>query len=126
MAALIQSTCQAHGCEADLDIRLATRVNNHVGMAAAFKAVACEYLGTAHVHDLDIRMTGEDFSYFANEIPGASTGWAPPHRSPETTWDARIAHARFDVDEEALKVGTGLMAYAPPPPRGEVSGRPPT
>ena len=31
--------------DADLDIRLGyPAVNNHVGMAAAFKAVACEYL----------------------------------------------------------------------------------
>ena len=28
------------------------------------------YLGAERVHDLDIRMTGEDFSYFANEVPG--------------------------------------------------------
>ena len=87
LAALIQSTCQAHGCEADLDIRLGyPAVNNHVGMAAAFKAVACEYLEAAHVHDLDIRMTGEDFSYFANEIPGCFYRLGTAYRSPETTW----------------------------------------
>ena len=97
LAALIQSTCKAHGCEADLDIRHGyPAVNNHVGMAAAFKAVAYEYLGAEHVHDLDIRMTGEDFSHFANEILDASTGWAPPHRSQETTW------ARTDCIRQGL------------------------
>ena len=73
---------------ADLDIRLGyPAVNNHVGMAAAFKAVACEYLGAAHVHDLDIRMTGEDFSYFANEIPGCFYRLGTASPEPETTWE---------------------------------------
>jgi amidohydrolase len=114
LTALIQSTCQAHGCEADLDIRKGyPAVNNHVGMAAAFKAVACEYLGTAHVHDLDIRMTGEDFSYFANEIPGCFYRLGTASPDPGNALGTHGLHTpRFDVDEEALKVGTGLMAYA--------------
>ena len=114
LAALIQSTCQAHGCEADLDIRKGyPAVNNHVGMAAAFKAVACEYLGTEHVHDLDIRMTGEDFSYFANEIPGCFYRLGTASPEPGNDLGTHGLHTpRFDVDEEALKVGTGLMAYA--------------
>ena len=114
LTALIQSTCQAHGCEADLEIRKGyPAVNNHVGMAAAFKAVACEYLGTAHVHDLDIRMTGEDFSYFANEIPGCFYRLGTASPEPGNDLGTHGLHTpRFDVDEEALKVGTGLMAYA--------------
>lgn len=114
LTALIQSTCQAHGCEADLDIRLGyPAVNNHVGMAAALKAVACEYLGAAHVHDLDIRMTGEDFSYFANEIPGCFYRLGTASPEPGNDLGTHGLHTpRFDVDEEALKVGTGLMAYA--------------
>ena len=114
LTALIQSTCQAHGCEADLEIRQGyPAVNNHVGMAAAFKAVACEYLGTAHVHDLDIRMTGEDFSYFANEIPGCFYRLGTASPEPGNDLGTHGLHTpRFDVDEEALKVGTGLMAYA--------------
>ena len=114
LTALIQSTCQAHGCEADLEIRKGyPAVNNHVGMAVAFKAVACEYLGTAHVHDLDIRMTGEDFSYFANEIPGCFYRLGTASPEPGNDLGTHGLHTpRFDVDEEALKVGTGLMAYA--------------
>ena len=114
LTALIRSTCQAHGCEADLEIRKGyPAVNNHVGMAAAFKAVACEYLGTAHVHDLDIRMTGEDFSYFANEIPGCFYRLGTASPEPGNDLGTHGLHTpRFDVDEEALKVGTGLMAYA--------------
>ena len=114
LAALIHATCKAHGCEADLDIRTGyPAVNNHVGMAAAFKTVACEYLGTARVHDLDIRMTGEDFSYFANEVPGCFYRLGTASPEPGNDLGTHGLHTpRFDVDEEALKVGTGLMAYA--------------
>ena len=114
LEALIDATCKAHGCEADLDIRKGyPAVNNHVGMANAFKAVACEYLGAELVHDLDIRMTGEDFSYFANEIPGCFYRLGTASPEPENDLGTHGLHTpRFDVDEEALKVGTGLMAYA--------------
>ena len=113
LSAMIHATCKAHGCEADLDIRPGyPAVNNHVGMAAAFKAVACEYLGAEHVHDLDIRMTGEDFSHFANEIPGCFYRLGTASPGPEHDLGRHGLHTpRFDVDEEALKVGTGLMAY---------------
>ena len=67
----VHSTVQAHGCEADLEIRQGyPHVHNDVHLAAGFKQAAIAYLGAERVHDLDIRMTGEDFSYFANEVPG--------------------------------------------------------
>ena len=58
------------------------------------------------MHDLDIRMTGEDFSYFANEIPGClSVG----HRltGAQRLGTHGLHTPRFDVDEEALKAERG-------------------
>ena len=55
-----------------------------------------------------LSMGGEDFSYFANEIPGCFffIGSAPKNREPLST-PHHCSH--FDIDEEALLVGTNTF-----------------
>ena len=111
---IVHNTAKAHGCEADLEIRKGyPHVHNDVHVSAGFKQAAVDYLGNAFVHDLDIRMTAEDFSYFANEIPGCfyRLGRASPEGGSDLGTHG-LHTPRFDVDEASLKVGAGLMAYA--------------
>lgn len=114
LTTLIHSTAQAHGCEADLEIRHGyPHVHNDVDLAGGFKQAAIAYLGADRVHDLDIRMTAEDFSYFANEIPGCfyRLGTASPEEGNDHGTHG-LHTPTFDVDENALKIGAGLMAFA--------------
>ena len=114
MEDIIHSTAKAHGCHAELEIRLGyPHVHNEVALTSAFKESAIAYLGADRVHDLDIRMTGEDFSHFANEIPGCfyRLGTASPVEGDDLGTHG-LHTPRFDVDESALKTGAGLMAYA--------------
>lgn len=111
---LVHSTVQAHGCEADLEIRQGyPPLHNDVALAAGFKQAAIAYLGADRVHDLDIRMTAEDFSHFANEVPGCfyRLGTASPEEGNDHGTHG-LHTPTFDVDENALKIGAGLMAYA--------------
>ena len=62
------------------------------GVDEGIQRSAIAYLGADRVHDLDIRMTGEDFSYFANEIPAAFTGLEQHRLLKELFWDAWIAY----------------------------------
>ena len=70
---------------------------------------AKEFLGYSNVVDLSIRMTAEDFSYYSREVPSCF------YRLGTGNVNAGIVNglhtSRFDIDEEALKVGMGLMAY---------------
>ena len=86
-------------------------MNNHVELTQRFKELAIEYVGSDRVHDLDIRMTGEDFSHFANAIPGCfyRLGTASPNSD---LGKSGLHTPHFDVDEDSLKLGAGLMAYA--------------
>ena len=109
---LIEQVASAHGCTVDLDIRVGyPHVNNHVELTQRFKELAIEYVGSDRVHDLDIRMTGEDFSHFANAIPGCfyRLGTASPNSD---LGKSGLHTPHFDVDEDSLKLGAGLMAYA--------------
>ena len=70
---------------------------------------AKEYLGDENVIDLPIRMTAEDFSYFANERPSCF------YRLGTGNKDKGITHglhtSKFDIDEKSLKIGMGMMAF---------------
>ena len=54
-------------------------------------------------------MTAEDFSYFANAVPSCF------YRLGTGNKKKGIVHglhtSRFDIDEESLKIGMGMIAY---------------
>lgn len=73
------------------------------------RQAAVDLLGEENVVDMDPRMTAEDFSYFAREMPACffrlGTG------NPEKGIVAPIHTPRFDIDEDALRTGSLLMAW---------------
>jgi amidohydrolase len=71
-------------------------------------SLAGEYLGDEMVQDLDIRMTAEDFAFFAAKYP--STLYRLGVRSKDQ--DSLELHTpAFDISEDALRTGMGLMAW---------------
>jgi metal-dependent amidase/aminoacylase/carboxypeptidase family protein len=73
------------------------------------KQAAAEYLGTDNVHDIPPRLTAEDFAYYAREIPACfyRLGVGNPGKGITASVHTPI----FDIDESALSVGAGLMAW---------------
>ena len=82
---------------------------NHEELTARTKRRAIEYLGKDKVVDLPLRMTAEDFAYFSQEMPACfyrlGTG------NPEKGITSPIHTDTFDVDENALETGMGLMSW---------------
>lgn len=82
---------------------------NHEGLTARAREFATEYLGAQNVVELPIRMTAEDFAYFSQHIPACfyrlGTG------NLEKGISSPIHTNTFDVDENCLIPGTGLMAW---------------
>lgn len=70
---------------------------------------AKEYLGDENVIDLPIRMTAEDFSYFANERPSCFYRLGTGNKEKGITHGLHTS--KFDIDENSLKIGMGMMAY---------------
>ncbi len=83
-------------------------VFNNLELTEQTRKQAIEFMGDANlVEELELRMTAEDFSYFAQEIPGCffrlGTGGEGCNHNLHT--------AEFDLDEAALEIGAGLMAH---------------
>jgi amidohydrolase len=94
------------------DVRIAHGypfLNNDPGLTANIRQWAADYLGEKNVVDLEARMTAEDFSYFANEVP--SCLYRLGIRNEARGIVSNLHTATFDVDEECLKTGMGLLAW---------------
>ena len=70
---------------------------------------AAEYLGPEHVEELPLRMTAEDFAYISQAVPSCFYRLGTGNKARGIT--AGVHTATFDIDEEALKTGCGLMAW---------------
>lgn len=70
---------------------------------------AKEYLGEENVEMLPIRMTAEDFSYYTQKVPACFYRLGTGNISKGIT--SSIHTPTFDIDENALKIGAGLMAW---------------
>jgi amidohydrolase len=82
---------------------------NDDAMADAFRQYASEYLGPENVEELELAMTAEDFAFFSQKLPSCfyRLGISNPVKGP----GSNLHTPAFDVDENALKTGMGLMAY---------------
>ena len=96
----------------ELDFRLVKGspvVKNDPELNARIRAVAVDYVGAENVVDMDIRMGAEDFAYYTHVMPGCffrlGTG------NPDVPGSRSGLHREeFDVDENAMVLGAGLMA----------------
>jgi len=94
----------------DLEIRNGYPVlHNNEELTKKQISNARDFLGKENVIDLPIRMTAEDFSYFANSVPSCF------YRLGTGNKDKGITHglhtSKFNIDEESLKIGMGLISY---------------
>lgn len=68
---------------------------------------AKEYLGEQNVEDLPLRMTAEDFSYFSQKVP--TCFYRLGVRNEKMGITHSVHHPQFDIDENALLIGIGVM-----------------
>ena len=73
------------------------------------KKLAIEFLGKENVVDLEMRMTAEDFAYFSQKAP--SCFYRLGSGNKEKGIVSNLHTSTFDVDENCLLTGMGLMAW---------------
>jgi amidohydrolase len=82
---------------------------NEEKLTANVRTYAEDYLGKANVIDLDIWMAAEDFAYYSQVTDSCFYRLGTGNAAKGTTYSVHTPN--FDIDEEALKTSTGLMAY---------------
>lgn len=70
---------------------------------------AKEYLGEENVEEMPLRMTGEDFSFYTHHADACFYRLGTGNKAKGIV--SPVHTSTFDIDEDALKVGAGLMAW---------------
>lgn len=95
-------------CEVEILKGYPYLVNNEE-LTAKAKQYAIEYLGEENVVDLPIRMTGEDFAYYSQQIPACF--YRLGIKNPEKGNFGSLHTGTFNVDEDCLLHSIGLMSW---------------
>ncbi len=105
-----EHTARAHGAEAEVEVKVGyPALYNDPDAAALAREAACQYVGEANTVDLDLWFASEDFAYFLREVPGAFYLLGVGNEARGIT---HYLHTpRFTIDEDALRIGPGFMAY---------------
>ncbi|HVV55327.1 MAG TPA: M20 family metallopeptidase [Mucilaginibacter sp.] len=82
---------------------------NEEKLTAATRSHAEDYLGKENVLDLDIWMAGEDFAYYSQVAD--SCFYRLGTRNESRGIISSVHTPTFDIEENAFKISTGLMAY---------------
>lgn len=83
-------------------------INDHE-LTLKAKENAITFLGKKNVVDLPIRMTAEDFSYYSQEMPACFYRLGTGNSKKGIT--SPVHTNTFNIDERALELGAGLMAW---------------
>ena len=95
-------------CEVVIDKGYPVLVNDE-NVTKEVRLAAEEFLGKDNVVDLNIRMTVEDFAYYLQKVPGCFYRLGVANYEKGIT--SNLHTPTFDVDEESIKTGTGLLAW---------------
>ncbi len=105
-----EQTCAAYGAQALIEIPSGyPALYNDPALTAKAEAWAKEYVGDEHVHELDMRMAAEDFSFYTQHVPGCFFRIGTSKEDKEFITPVHNSH--FDINEESMKTGMGMMAW---------------
>ena len=105
-----EQTCAAYGAKALVEIPIGYPcLYNDPPLTAKAINWANEYVGERNVHELDLRMAAEDFSFYTHHVPGCFFRIGTSRDGKEFL--APVHNSHFDIDENSLKVGMGMMAW---------------
>lgn len=84
-------------------------LENNAELTSRIRKAAEEYVGKENIVDLDITMGSEDFAYYSHNIPASFYRLGTRNEAKGIT--SYVHTPTFDIDEDALITGPGLMAW---------------
>jgi amidohydrolase len=110
LSQLIDAVCAETGTSATLRIEKGYPfLVNDPETTKLCRTAAIQYLGPENVEELPLRMTAEDFAWFSQRLPACFYRLGTGNLSKGIT--SGVHTPIFDIDETALEIGSGLMAW---------------
>jgi len=107
---LATDLCESMGATCTIDIaRGYPYLHNDENLAAEIKKSMEEFVGKESVVDMDLWMAAEDFAHYSHKLPCVFYVVGVGNEVKKTT--SGLHTPTFDIDEDALALGAGLMAW---------------
>ncbi|MCP9755168.1 amidohydrolase [Lacihabitans sp. CCS-44] len=84
-------------------------LQNDPNLTKQMKAYASEYVGAENIVNLDLWMGGEDFAFYSQKVDACF--YRLGTRNEEQGITSGVHTPTFNIDENSLEIGPGLMAY---------------
>ncbi len=106
---IVKHTAESDGLNADVKIiKGYPCLVNDVKITEYAKLYGCDYLGNDNVANIDLQMLAEDFAYFSQTYPSTMYRLGVKNKNDKVK---NLHSPDFDVNEEAIQTGMGLMAF---------------
>jgi amidohydrolase len=84
-------------------------LQNDPAFTQSLRQMATDYVGSDNIVDLDLWMGGEDFAFYSQKVTACF--YRLGTRNEENGIVSGVHTSTFNIDENALEIGSGLMAY---------------
>ncbi|MDQ3072747.1 MAG: M20 family metallopeptidase [Bacteroidota bacterium] len=110
MKELAQSVVTGMGGRIEFDIRVGYPfLKNDEVLTSRLAKAARTFLGENNIENLDLRATAEDFAFYSHHVPACFYRLGTGNTEKKITSSVHNPH--FDIDEDALETGMGLMTW---------------
>ena len=110
MKKLAEGIAEGMGGSCDFEIRRGYPfLKNSPELTRRARQYAVDFLGHENVVELDLWMAAEDFAYYTQEVDACFYRLGTGNETRGIT--ASVHTPTFDIDEEALETGVGLMSW---------------
>lgn len=108
----IKLIAESGGATVDLEISKGyPYLENDPKTTSKLREKATSFLGADNVEELPIRLTSEDFAYYSHEVPVCFFRLGVRNEAKGIVYG--VHHSKFNIDNEALRIGMQLMSLAP-------------
>ena len=110
MKKLAESIAEGMGGSCDFEIRRGYPfLKNSPELTRRARQYAVDFLGNENVVELDLWMAAEDFAYYTQEVDACFYRLGTGNEARGIT--SSVHTPTFDIDEDALETGVGLMSW---------------
>lgn len=107
---MAESIAESMGGKCKVDISKGyPYLQNNPELTRRIRKAAEAYVGNENVIDIDITLGAEDFAYYSQVIPASFYRLGTSNPAKGIT--SYVHTPTFNIDEDALKIGPGLMAW---------------
>ncbi|MGC4021946.1 MAG: M20 family metallopeptidase [Cyclobacteriaceae bacterium] len=84
-------------------------LENNPALTQRIRTAAEEYLGKENVVEIEMTLGSEDFAYYSHQVPASFYRLGTRNEAKGIT--SYVHTPTFDIDEDALHIGPGIMAW---------------